>query len=476
MRVDSFRRALARAALLLSVSLGVGTPPAHAQPPQRPDAASVPSAPAASAATPASAPAAERGAELSVYLVTMGQGDAVWEKFGHNALWVHDPARGTDHVYNWGIFDFDSPGYWSRFVKGDWLYMMGVETVEQLLWQYQMRNRTVTVQELNLTPAQKAELQAFVEWNALPQNREYLYDYYRDNCSTRVRDVLDRVLGGRLQAATADSVTPTTYRWHSERLIADDQASYVGLLAGLGPAADRPITAWEEMFLPEKVQQQVRRLQVPDERGRLVPLVAREQVVFPAFGRAPEREAPPFWLPYFLAAGLAIGGLFVLLGRWAERARAGRVVFSALAALWALLAGTGGVLLLGLWLLTNHRIAYQNENLFQLHPLLLVLALLVPALAFGARWAARPARFFALLAAGIATLGLLVQVLPGLDQVNGSFIALTLPIHWGLAVAVARLAGDPVRLRPLAALLRGAEPAETPPARPRAQRAARAGR
>jgi hypothetical protein len=390
---------------------------------------------------PSAAPTgAGDGAELGVFLLTMGQGDLVWERFGHDAIWIHDPVAGTDRVYNYGLFDFRSPGYWQRFMKGNWIYQVGAVDLGRTLAEYQYLNRSVWAQELNLTPAEKREVQAFLEWNVQPENREYLYDYYRDNCSTRIRDVIDRATGGRLKAATAGKPTGTTYRWHSERLVEGDKLSYFGLLGGLGPAADRPIDQWEEMFLPGKVREQVRRVQVPDAGGRLVPLVKAEHTLFEAAGRAPEAEKPPFWLPWYLLAGLALGGALVGLGALARRSVAGRIGFALVGGLWSLIGGLGGAILLGLWTLTNHRIAYRNENLLQFDPLALGLVVLVPAVAFGARWAARPARMLALAVAGLSLLGLAMQVLPGLDQVNGTMIAFTLPAHLGLAWAADRLA------------------------------------
>jgi hypothetical protein len=396
-----------------------------------------------SAAGPA---ASEPGAELTVYLMTMGQGDLVWERFGHNAIWIRDPVRGTDRVYNYGLFDFDAPGYWNRFLKGNWIYQMGVDDLDRTLYQYQYFNRSVTVQELNLTAAQKQELQEFLEWNALPENREYRYDYFRDNCSTRVRDALDRVLGGRIRSTTDDVPTGTTYRSHSERLIAGDKVSYTGMIAGLGPAADRPISRWEEMFIPMQLQEHVRSITVPDAAGEPVPLVKQEHTLV-ATNRAPERAQPPRWLISYLLIGSGLGAAFVLLARAARRSRAARFGFSALSAVWALLIGTGGLILVGL-LFTDHTIAHRNENLLQFDPLALPLVLLLPALAYGARWAARPARWLALAVAGISLLGFLLQLLPMLDQVNGNIIALVLPAHAGLAWAAHRLATSGVDRAP----------------------------
>lgn len=415
-----------RRLLLVAAALALAAVPARAQAPVAPDTG------------------------LTVTLITMGQGDLVWEKFGHNALWIHDPAAGTDRVYNYGMFDFNSPGYWGRFMKGNWLYQLGVHGIRETLYSYEYFNRAVWAQQLNLTPAQKRELQTLLEVNARPENREYLYDYYRDNCSTRVRDVLDRVIGGRLKAATADSMTGTTYRSHSERLIVEDEPSYVGLAAGLGPAADREIDAWQEMFLPFKLQEQVRAVTVPDATGRQVPLVAREWTMIPARGRAEERRDPPPAIPFFIVASVLIGSLLLLTGMAAPRSAAARFGYSAVSALWLLFAGTVGVGLLGLWAFTNHQIAYRNENLLQLSPLALPLVLLVPCLAYGARWAARGAWLLAAAVAVLSIVGMVMQVLPGLDQRNGHVIALALPVNLVLAWTVRRLA-DHARTAPVAA-------------------------
>lgn len=394
------------------------------------------------AAAQAPAPATAAGGDaLRVVLLTMGQGDMVWEKFGHNAIWIHDPAAGTDNVYNYGVFDFDSPGYWSRFAAGNWLYMLGVDHVENTLYQYRWLNRSVRAQELNLTGAEKRELQAYLDANALPENREYLYDYYRDNCSTRVRDALDAVLGGRLRAATAGVATGATYRWHTERLIAADRVSYTGLAAGLGPRADGEIDRWEEMFLPFAVQARVREVRTVDAAGREVPLVGREWTLHEATGRPGERASPPAWTVWFLLAGAGFAGALVLLARALPRSRAARFAYAALSSLWLLFAAVGGWVLLGLWGLTNHSIAHGNENLLQLSPLAAALVLLVPAAAYGARWALRPAWYLAAAVAALSLVGFVIQALPGIDQRNAQVIALALPVNLAVAWTVRMMLG-----------------------------------
>src|SRR5688500_18521265 len=147
-------------------------------------------------------PAGEPGSELTVYLLTIGQGDEVWELFGHNAIWIKDRSDGSDMTYNWGMFDVNQPNFLGRFLTGNTSYWMEGIGLESMLQSYTQRNRSLLAQELNLTPEQRLLLKQALETNTLPQNKFYRYDYYRDNCSTRLRDMLDRALGGQLQTAT----------------------------------------------------------------------------------------------------------------------------------------------------------------------------------------------------------------------------------------------------------------------------------
>ena len=422
-------------------SPSAGPPPFPAQVAQGQGGAGMPGSPPPSAApSPAQngAQGAGEGGAIRVYLVTMGPGDLVWEKFGHNALWVVDPATGIDDAYNYGLFDFAQENFVSRFIQGRMLYWMQGIDGPATLRHYLGDNRDVWVQELNLAPAQKVALRDFLRWNEREENRFYRYDYYRDNCSTRVRDALDRVLGGTMRAQFDTVPTGTTYRSHTARLTASSVAEYSGLMVGLGPAADRPITAWEEMFLPLKVRDRVRTLTTAGPDGRPVPLVLSERHL-PSSGRETERDEPPNRIPWYLLGGVLLGAAFVGLGRAAPRSGAARFGFAALSGVWLVLVALGGVVLAGLWGWTDHAIAYRNENLFQFDPLAIPLVLLVPCLAYGARWAARPAALLMLAVAALAVLGFVLQVLPGLDQTNGEIIALALPAHLGLAWAVLRL-------------------------------------
>jgi hypothetical protein len=378
------------------------------------------------------APFTGDGSELTVYVMTMGPGSLVWERFGHNAIWVHDAARGTDKAYNYGLFDFEQENFILRFVQGRMLYWMEGFDAYLTAEHYRRDDRSVWVQELELTPEERLRLRDFLEWNEREENRYYRYDYYRDNCSTRVRDALDMVLGGRLREGTEAEPAGASFRSHTRRLTTNDLTIYTALNMGLGSPVDRPISRWEEMFLPLKLREHLREMTTVDASGREVPLVKMEATLYES-GRAPVRDEPPGWWPGYLLAGLLIGGLVVLLARFSSTTRAARYGFVLLAGLWSLLAGLGGLVLFGLWAFTDHAAAYANENLFQLNPLSLALLVLVPATAYGVERSRRMAIGVAAAVAAISLLGLLVKVLPWFVQVNGEVIALALPIH--LAVA-----------------------------------------
>jgi hypothetical protein len=379
--------------------------------------------------------------------MTMGPGAQVWERFGHNAIWIHDPAVEPDTTYNYGLFDFNQENFLLRFIRGQMWYWMAGIPAEPYVQSYVRDNRSVWLQELNLPPRARAELRDFLRWNQRPENRFYHYDYYDDNCSTRVRDALDRFIGGAIKARTDTVPTGKTYRFHTQRLTANDPPIFTGLLLALGPRVDRPISAWEEMFLPLALREHIRGVTIPGPDGVPVPLVAGERTLFESTAEPPP-EAPPPWLRWYLLLGMVVGVLVAALGRTARTHRAGRLLLGALSVLWGLSAGLGGIVLTGLWAFTDHAMAYRNENLFQANPLVLGVAILVPMAIAGSVRGARWARGLTLGLAVLSLAGLVLQVLPGLDQVNGPVIALALPIHLGFALALSVLEPAPDHRRP----------------------------
>jgi uncharacterized protein DUF4105 len=384
----------------------------------------------------------EPGSELTVTLLTMGVGEEVWEEFGHNALWFHldrPPSSGgpVDVVYNWGIFDSSQPYFIPHFLQGRMLYSMGGYPLDQTLIEYRERDREVWAQELDLTNAQKLALRDFVIWNSQPENRMYRYDYYRDNCSTRVRDALDRVLGGIIRATFSPRKTSYTYRSETLRLTQRQPLLASGIDVGLGRPADHDLTAYEEMFLPMRLRDYVRELRVSDGNGGTRPLVKSERKLLPTLSH-PEASAPPHWMPVFATLGILLGILFAVIGWQAARGSAGaRYAAATLFTLWAFGAGILGLILTLLWAVTDHTFAHRNENILLFNPLWLVLAVAAPMTAVKGRLS-RTTRWLSSCLAALALLALLMHLAGVWPQSNGEMIAFALPPIIALAWAVHR--------------------------------------
>ncbi len=311
-----------------------------------------------------------------VLLMTMGQGDEVFEKFGHNALVVWDDAAGQPLVYNWGMFDFAQPNFIGRFLSGDTKYWMQPFTLAQTLDLYQRLNRTVTVQELNFTPAQKVALTALLKTNAREENKYYRYDYYRDNCSTRARDALDVVTGGVLKRAMTAQPGQGSYRWHTRRLLAYDAPLYFGSELVLGVDADAPLTGWQEAFLPQRLSESLMRIELPAAEGLPArPLVAPIDTLFRA-----QREDEPRTVTYRIGlaagAGVALGLLLLVL------ARSGKIGGAIALGVWGMISALVGCVVLGMWLFTQHVFMANNPTAALLNPAWII-GIIAAAMAMG---------------------------------------------------------------------------------------------
>jgi hypothetical protein len=378
--------------------------------------------------------AAEAGTNLDVALVTFGPGTEVWERFGHNAILIRDRANGTQRLYNYGMFDFAQKDFFLNFARGRMLYRIDVDDPADAFAFYRNEGRWFVEQDLNLAPAQRAKLADYLEWNARPENAQYRYDYFTDNCATRVRDALDAALGGAIRAQLIAPSRGFTYRMDTLRLMRPDPALMVLLDAGLGPFADKRLSYWAESFVPMEFMRYVREVKVRDAQGDLVPLVAKETIVYP--GALPEPpEFPPSWVWPALALGILSGLGLLALAR--QRASAwARVTFAASASLIAFVCGIAGLVLVGLWTLTDHVAAWHNENILLFNPLCL---LLVPAWIASARAHWQPSRFVkatSFLIALLAAFEFFLKIYPSFPQDNRFWIALLLPIHAALAAGV----------------------------------------
>src|SRR5262249_45752414 len=143
----------------------------------------------------------------------------IWERFGHNALWVHDAAAGTDYAYDYGRFDFRQEHFFLRFAVKDLRYWTErTDDAGAVARFYRAHGRNVWVQELDLPPAARLQIRDFLEWNIQEAHKYYQYDYFLDNCSTRIRDIIDRAVGGQLKRFADSLRTEVTFRSETRRL------------------------------------------------------------------------------------------------------------------------------------------------------------------------------------------------------------------------------------------------------------------
>ncbi|MES2177266.1 MAG: DUF4105 domain-containing protein [Gemmatimonadota bacterium] len=382
-------------------------------------------------------PAPATASEMTVTLVTFGLGDLVWERFGHNGLWFHDPATGEDALYDWGRFNFKDPDFLIRFLKLDTKYYMGASDGPGLIEAYRERGRPITLQRLNLSRAQAQKLYEFVRWNALEANKYYRYDYFVDNCSTRLRDALDNALGGAIKRASATALTRTSYRRESVRLTDGDRPVQLGINLALGRPADAPLTEWESYFIPMRLRDGVRKVQVPGPDGTMVPLVAQERELALPPGMTAITELPeaPRLAWRYLVLGLLLAAVVVVLRLVMMSHRAAAWALAVIGAVWSLINGVLGVILLVVWLATLHVFWKGNENVLILTPMSLPLVILIPA-ALLRNQAERAARMVASIIVAMSAVALVLAIAPG-GQENRAIVALVVPVHLALAWALA---------------------------------------
>jgi Domain of unknown function (DUF4105) len=369
------------------------------------------------------------GADLRVDLYTYGPGTIYWERFGHDALVITDTTSGQAYAFNYGTFDFDQKDFYLNFARGIMIYRAAAWPAEDDIQQYSGEGRSITDQRLNLTPAQRARLRDFLVWNVQPGNASYRYRYFRDNCTTRVRDALDRVLGGMLQRQlTAPAAHGETYRSETDRLMSGQPWLMYPLDLGLGPYADQPLTRWTGAFIPMRLMRELRGVHGSDGQ----PLVASETVLSPQRLPSPPSAPPDLRWP-LLIAGLVLGLAFVAAASLRDHYDIDRWWFAFVGALYAALAGIAGTLMLVLWFATQHRAAWANENLWLFNPLAWLLLPGLPRLRRPAAASSRLGIAVAGLMAVLSLFALVSKLMPWFPQQNLAWILFALPAWLGLA-------------------------------------------
>ncbi len=383
-------------------------------------------------AAPQAATAPER---LFVSVITMGPGHEMFERFGHISIRIADRVTGSDISYNWGTFDFDEPGFFYRFLTGDTKYWLDGVPTTVVVDYYRRSGRAVWEQELALTPTEAEELRQLVETNARPENKFYRYDYFLDNCSTRVRDAIDRVLKGGLKPAVEGKGHGMSFRNETLRLSKDFPLINYAMDVALGHPADAVMTAWEEMFVPMRLRDLIRDAEVTHTDGTRSKLVRAERTLVED-ARYADTPVVPSYLLAALAVGFGLGVIILALSRGGmTRGMLGVI------AVTQLVAGLAGTLLLIAGTATKHVFMGENLNVLLGTPVSLLLA--VGAL-YVIKWPTAKAlqhtdamARFVLLSTLLAVL--LSVLVPSLKQSNLAVLALAAPVHLAMRVAISKL-------------------------------------
>lgn len=310
---------------------------------------------------------------VRVSLISILPGERIYSVFGHSALRISDPARGIDSAYNFGTFDFgnsplDVASFVARFTYGDLNYSLAVQDPPALVrWYWETERRASVEQTLDLTREEAQELFRRLELNALPENRHYQYDFFFDNCATRLLDVLEAVLGGRLTFEAPPS--GRSFRNLLDPYLVGTRWVDLGMDLGLGLPADREATAREATFLPEHLMGYFARGRIDRGDAGARPLVRRTETLSGPAGASwkPRADAP--WPEIAGWALLAVGVFFTM-----RDARAGRRSRHVADGLFFGVLGVAGLAVTFLWFVSLHDVTDLNFNLAWALPTHLVLA------------------------------------------------------------------------------------------------------
>jgi hypothetical protein len=311
-----------------------------------------------------SANAQEKPSALRISLITCTPGAELYSVFGHNALRIVDSAAGTDIAYNFGTFNFNDPDFYTKFVRGKLMYYLSQENFNDFLFSYQYFKRGVSEQVLNLSDQEKKAIQQALFENLREENRSYKYDFFYDNCSTRLRDIIFNSKSS--QASNPPSFLPEglTFRDHLHTYLdrAEMNWTKLGIDIILGLEADTKMSISDAMFLPEFLAKGVTATELKSKK------LANDTVVL-----IPDAQPVPiksqFWqTPFFV---FLVISLFMILPLASKNQLVNKIQ-GVVTKVVFMSAGLIGLLLVFMWVGTDHQSTAKNLNLVWAFPLHLI--------------------------------------------------------------------------------------------------------
>ena len=294
-------------------------------------------------------------------LLTCGPGPLAYEKFGHTAIRVFDESQDLDVIANWGIFNFDQPGFYVKFVRGYTYYMLGIHETSYFLEGYRIRNSSVTEQVLNLTQDEKQRLLDAILVNYRPENREYLYNFVFDNCATRPHELLVRVIKPKRVELT-NGIEPKTFRDWVREYTGKHSWLQFGIDLVFGKDADKIATPLHAMFLPEVLYREYKDAKIIDESAERIPLVSAESILVKAKNEPKEITFYP--LPFITTLLLFIVGILITYFENKKKKH-----YKAFDVVLFSLTGIAGLIIFYLAVFSIHPLVKSNYNLLWCNPL-----------------------------------------------------------------------------------------------------------
>lgn len=302
---------------------------------------------------------------LIVSVVTCDPGREIYELCGHEAIRIRGTLGGMpiDSVWNYGEFDFAQPNFVYRFVKGETDYRVGGYPFYWFLPEYRNAGRGVTEQDLNLSQDEAYKMLSMLRENTLPQNRKYRYNYVRNNCATKIVDLIDSVSDKRV--IYPDSIHYGTFR----KVMRHYHKAYpwyqFGIDLALGSGIDLPINGREEMFVPVEMRRKVDNAKYEDG----VPLMSAKRVLSVDSGYAVDPPTPWYLTPIAVAFALLLVSAIVFVAEVKSKK-----IFRWIYTLWFGICGLAGCLVLFLVVVSEHEATSPNLLLIWLNPVQLLLA------------------------------------------------------------------------------------------------------
>lgn len=293
--------------------------------------------------------------QATISVITCGPfQEAVYFAFGHSAFRVHDPKAGIDYAFNYGVFDFSKPNFALNFARGHNYYMLGVHDYQHFKNSYIEDNRYIHEQVLDLTQAQKQKVFDYLMWNALPENKYYPYDYFYNNCATKIRDVIVTALGDDIFFDGSYITTNYTIRQLTDIYLKQQPWGDLGIDLGLGLPMDKKASPYEYMFLPDYIESGFDHATIKKD-SISTSIVKEKRIIYES--RNEETNAG-FTHPIYAFGAVAM--IAFGLSAWDFKRRKLSIWFDVV--LFGT-AGCMGVLLLLLWFFTDHKAAAVNFNL-----------------------------------------------------------------------------------------------------------------